>query len=1281
MGQARKKSGILLIFTFVWIAAAVFFTETIQAASLNIVEINYETSTLTLESKQGDVKGYFKKKGQSKWETMEGKFEDGKISMDISYISASSNYSLVFKGDKSVDEKTVVIPKAASGLKASYNASNETKTGSPIRFTNAGERTIQWRKNNGTTWSEWDNKTGENLNYLIANGTTLYFRLAPVNGTSADDNGKRPGKEIALKISAKKSAPDVSFDDSAYTVSLKSGMFYRTAVMNDGVVDDAETKGREWKQVTSTRDYNLTELCSDALSKECALQFKNGYKGNSQESRTKTLVIPVQESLTDAEKSGIEISYTSTKTLALKISGASETRPYQYTIVKKEDYNNGKLSYGDLKWTDVKTTAPVSITKTSAPEGSHIYVRKKAYKKLGEEGYALGSKEISATGENGIAYPGELGLDTVKRYYIPAGRVNKGDYGTSLTFTINSYVSTKVSKIVFCNASGGEVGEVGFVSTVAENSNKKASDDSDKYIITTKITDTSALESAMERAYTTQNTNYYNTDLYAKITLANDTSAPIVSTGEKGVILNMTPKSGVNNPSSTSGTGYSNVFKNHYLTDVTRLYMCGGDNKISNSTRNTDGEDKYFKFLLNLGSSEWKDIETGSNKGNVEISSITYDDCELFGSKTCEYLTSDYSDSSTLTDKIFEVKYQYYTDTYGNANARRAFVTVNLEKFESELAAAKGSSIKMNTALPLIIKLNNGEVIDSQIKITMRATATIEGENIYYTDTAGSLPMPYKEKEYDKNGNVTKETTVTPVEHSFTLKLFRSGYSRGGVKNVTMGEKGSSVLKSSKTVGSTITIELSNEKINALGSQSENLCIWFENGFVIKSGCRLTILDGVPNAAAGKAAAVSAESKRVEAPAGWTAVNALSAGFSIEERRVYDLEAEAEVPSASTVSETPAAKNVEVIEIDYDALTLTIASNNNSIVYFSTNKTTWNEIDATPLNEGKLMMDISWISPSSEKKLYFKGNKATATTTVTIPKVNNKIKAKFNAKYGTVTLSNYEDAKTFSWRKATDYTWKTVEIDEDTKSYKDFVNELEALRVMGGKIYVMTGQVKGTVNENGSLDTGERPSKQIKVSISKRSNMPGISLNVKKMTFNTSSKIEYYNEKTKKWVECDKNMKLADISKVPFEEKKVSGTAVVLQFRKAATNSAGASKIRILAIPYQPAAPKTADAYSAYFETRGSGENAKKKLVISFPGATDSIPVEYAVVKAGDSFDDSKASWKTVKKSDKLIKLSEKAAPEGSKIYIRYKGEKENEKKKIALRLPSDYVVYNVTFK
>lgn len=1274
----RKRAGIFLVILAAWIFGMMASADSIAAETLNIEEINYENSTLTLSTKNGDIRGFFKKKGQSKWETMSGYFKDNKITMDISWISATSNYSLVFKGDKSTDEKTLVIPKVSSNLKVEYNVSNEEKTGSPIRFTNAGDRTVEWRKNNGTTWSPWSPMKSEALNYLIANGTTLYFRLAPINGTSISNNGQRAGKEVALRISAKKTAPDVGFNDSSFTVSLKSGMMYRIAVMKDGTVSDVDTRNKEWTKITSSREYSLTEICPTALSAECALQFKTGYKGNTQESRVKTIIVPAQESLTAAEKDGIKIAYTSTKSFNLTISGASDSKPYQYCIVKKEDYNNGKLSYSDLNWVDVKTTAPVAITKTKAPEGSRIYVRKKANKSLGEEGYAISSKEEMFPGVDGIKYPSAIGLNSVQKYNISAGCVNKGEHGTSLTFTINSYTSTTVSKIMLCNASGGEVGEVDFTSTVNENASPQK-DNSDKYIITTKITDTSKLETAINNAYNSHGTNYYGTDLYAKITLANDASAPIESSADKGLIINMSPKSKINNPTKTSGTGYSNLYLNHYLKSVTRLYMCSGSgSNISNSTLSSYGEDNYFKFLLEIGSSNLK--------GDVGIKSITYDNCELTGGMTTANESGDYSDSkyTSLPGSVIDVKYQLYTDSYGYNDARRAFVTVNLLKLEEKLEQAKGSSVKMNQSIPLVITLTNGEVLDSDIYITLKATATIDGGSIYYTDTAGSLPMPYYKNEYDNNGKVTSTTKVTPVEHTFTLTLFDSSYPRGGIKDITWGGS-ESVLKSAVTSGKTVTIELSNAKINALpASRSENLHIVFANGFVIKSGCVLTILDGVPeNSISGSS--TSAKSAWLGYSLAQTALRA-EMQRKAEEDTVSDSSAAAEegaVSDGNTAEEGTAldsavvAENVAVTEINYNEQTITVDPSGNDIVYFSTNKTTWNEIDAITVEGGKMKMDISWIAPTTEKKLYFKGNKATATTMVTVPKLNSSIKVKFDSKSGTVVISGYEDATQFLWRKSTDYNWMRVDIDDDSASYKAFLDEIEGLRVMGAKIYVMTDQVKGTVAA-GTLDTGVRPSKQIKVNITKRAAAPSISVNIKKLTLNTTAKMEYLDENTGKWVPCEKNMKLKDITSVPFEGKDKDAVSVVLQIRKAETKSAGASKVKVLAIPKQPAAPKAAEAYSVYIETSGTGSDAKKKTVISFPIAKGTAPVEYAVVKPGAASDESKVSWRTVKDPKKLIKLSQNAAPEGTKIYVRIKGVSENVKKGIDLQLPSAYLTYEV---
>lgn len=368
--------------------------------------------------------------------------------------------------------------------------------------------------------------------------------------------------------------------------------------------------------------------------------------------------------------------------------------------------------------------------------------------------------------------------------------------------------------------------------------------------------------------------------------------------------------------------------------------------------------------------------------------------------------------------------------------------------------------------------------------------------------------------------------------------------------------------------------------------------------------------------------------------------------------------------SVITGNTVKAASNVAVTEIDYENLTLTLNPNGNAIIYYSTNKSTWNEIESCDGPEGTKIIDIAWTSTTSDTKLYFKGNEATGVVMVTLPKIETKLKASFNAKEGTVTLSDYGDATEFFWRKSTDYNWKKVSIDESSDSYKSFIKELENFRVMGATIYIRTAQIKGNGNQ-----TGCRPSKEVKVVIKKRSSMPSVTLNIKKMTFNTTVKMEYRvanADKNGKWKVCDKTMKLRDITTAPFDDK---ATAVTIEFRRAATDRTPASKTKSISIPVQRAAPTDATVQS-YYQTSGSGNSAKKSFVFNVKDAASDKPYEYVLVKKGDTFDESKASWKTLK-NDKVKKFSQKSAPEGSVLYVRYKGVAENAKKNIKLELPS----------
>lgn len=373
--------------------------------------------------------------------------------------------------------------------------------------------------------------------------------------------------------------------------------------------------------------------------------------------------------------------------------------------------------------------------------------------------------------------------------------------------------------------------------------------------------------------------------------------------------------------------------------------------------------------------------------------------------------------------------------------------------------------------------------------------------------------------------------------------------------------------------------------------------------------------------------------------------------------------------ASPSITAYAAAAAVEVEAIDYNELTLTLNRNENKIVYFSTDKTNWSELEAEDSSLAKWVMDISWVSNTKEVTLYFKGDIVTKVTEVTIPKMNSSIKAKFDKVDGLLTLSNTEDADYFQWRKNTDYTWYTVPLDENQIAYKQFVAELEFLRTKGAKIIVRTAPVNGTKDS-----VGQRPSKEITVSITKRGNAPSIKVNIKTLKLNTTVKQEYSLNNGITWKDCLSSMQLEDI--VPSVLKKNGGKDAVVLFRTIATNSAPYSKTLTLNIPGQKAAPtagvKKAATISYYTQD-------DKYLFMQFTDAAEDLQYEYVIIKPGKEFDPAKASWRTVK-NNKLIKTSKNSAPEGAVVYFRYKGINENVSKGIKLQLPSEYASFNVSY-
>lgn len=369
---------------------------------------------------------------------------------------------------------------------------------------------------------------------------------------------------------------------------------------------------------------------------------------------------------------------------------------------------------------------------------------------------------------------------------------------------------------------------------------------------------------------------------------------------------------------------------------------------------------------------------------------------------------------------------------------------------------------------------------------------------------------------------------------------------------------------------------------------------------------------------------------------------------------------------------TDKATAVEVELIDYEQGMIQIQANNNTKVYYSdASQKIWNVIEGAKDND-VLTMDISWISAAKNYELNLKGSDDETVVSVELPKYNSALKAKFDKVDGTIDFTNEEGATEFEWRKATAVdSWSKAPVDSSIPAAQEFLEEIESLRVKGGKIQVRIPQIQGN-----STDVGRRPSKIITVTVTKRGSAPSVKVVSNSMQVNTTDKMEYKvisvgtNQQTDtKWTVCDKKMFLSDmVPQVITVSGSSVGQNVMVAIRKSETEKTPYTKNRYLNIPAQPGAPD-----ASTFST--SKTSSKFSLIIG--DASKYNPYQYAVVAKGDTKSDSDLKWKNVT-SSKEISFSIKKYPEGSTIYVRTKGQ--DLTKKAELKLPSAYTTISTSY-
>ena len=772
--EIRRILGITSALILMLVLISLAPTKSKAAASISVKEINYQNSTITLQLNEGDTEVYFSESSKKTWEEVPGSIQSNKtIVMDISWVVLNKNYVLYFKGNNSTSVISVTIPKQASNFSATFNKIKGT-----ISFKNAGRRSVEWRKKGSTTWKAVDNNTiASEISLLYANGAIVYFRLAPLNGTSITNIGFRPSREASITIPKKPAAPNITINGSKFSISLKKGMAYRT-VNKDGTTTDWITVGRSsdllLKNIAPSVLYNASAVSPSAIT----MQFRTNAKSTALMSKTASLTIPIQEGPPSTETYGISLSYTSSSSVSLQVKAASNKLPFEYTIVKE----GIELNYLTADWTAITSSSEVNLDSTKAKAGSHIYVRKKSTGSFDNSDYALASAEIDVSGISGLVYPGAPTPTTLTTLISTAGVCKTSKVSSHLSFSIYSATSTTVSSISFDDTYGINRGTVTSKSTVAKNSNSSSS--ADKYIITTKITSTENIDNVTEEL------------LFAKITLAN--SDVITSTSNAGLLLYLYPKTIVKNPTEKD-----------YTADFKRVYL------------SNDAEDAVsFKFRLELGTLNVIDPSAIAQYTSTKtaIGSIKYDTYTL--NPGTDYMV-DYS--------------SYVNDN--NDTIATATVTINVASFESS------SLIDItDKAAPLEIYLNNNEVLDEEVLITLKNTATLKDIPIAWAITEGSL----KETETSTVTNTDKTTTtvtVDKIDYVLELNIFSSSYSVS-VSDVTWGN--TSIFSSAKISGGKAIVYLSNAKINKLTTDStttNNVVITLSNGFKIRTGCKLTIIN------------------------------------------------------------------------------------------------------------------------------------------------------------------------------------------------------------------------------------------------------------------------------------------------------------------------------------------------------------------------------------------------------------------------------------------------------
>lgn len=352
-----------------------------------------------------------------------------------------------------------------------------------------------------------------------------------------------------------------------------------------------------------------------------------------------------------------------------------------------------------------------------------------------------------------------------------------------------------------------------------------------------------------------------------------------------------------------------------------------------------------------------------------------------------------------------------------------------------------------------------------------------------------------------------------------------------------------------------------------------------------------------------------------------------------------------------------AGSGITVESVDYSNSTVVfdITGEDTGLYISDAKQKKWEYIPIIKDVDGKVKLDFSWIPASKDYTLSVKGNVSTEPFRIVFPKQETKFKATYSIETGEITFTN-DNGRPVQWRKKNGYHWEDV---SDMAALKE---RFSTMISNGASLVFRLAPVNGSGTQGGL-----RPSKEVNITIPKKTAAPKITVNDTLMAIAVTKDTEYrYTDRNGiptepengwKGFEKNENVQLLTIAgRALYSTDNTEPVEQYIQFRTKASKSRQISNNTTVKIPAQE---KLTEEEIASFGLEYISASA---FTIKAGLASEKQPYEYCIV-GKKSVDDGidlttpeKLSWKAITSADVItISNTKNAYDNGSMVYIRRK--------------------------